>query len=316
MVEAAADGQRLDVYLAAKLPGLSRARVQALIADNLVSIVAGPRAPSMVGPVVRLRPADRVRAGQLIAVSIPAAAPTGLRPEPIPLDIVYEDRDLLIVDKPAGLTVHPGAGRASGTLVHAVLSHCPDLPGIGGEQRPGIVHRLDKDTSGVLVVAKTEHALRGLQSQIQRRHARRQYLALVHGRLARREGTIDAPIGRDPRHRTRMAVVGSGRRAITHYRVIEIFDRATLVEVHLGTGRTHQIRVHFASIGHPVVGDPVYARRSNPWGLRRQALHACRLSFNHPVTGRALAFSSPIPADIREAIDALRRETAAPRRSS
>ncbi|MGH6719110.1 MAG: RluA family pseudouridine synthase [Alphaproteobacteria bacterium] len=300
IVEAAAHGRRLDVYLAEKLPASSRARAQALIVGNLVRI------DSRAARRGRVRAGDRVRAGETITVEIPPAKPVGLHPEHIPLDIVYEDEHLLVIDKPAGMTVHPGAGRSTGTLVHAVLAHCPDLPGIGGEQRPGIVHRLDKDTSGLLVVAKTEEALRALQTQIQTRHARREYIALVHGRVTHPHGTIDAPIGRDPRHRTRMAVVASGRRAQTHYRVTEVFDRATLVEARLETGRTHQIRVHFASIGHPVVGDPVYARRPNPWGLRRQALHAFRLAFDHPVSGQALAFASPVPPDMREAIDAVR----------
>jgi 23S rRNA pseudouridine1911/1915/1917 synthase len=315
IVEAAAGGRRLDVYLAEKLPALSRARVQALIADGFVGIRQERRRPpsgsSRPARPGRVRAGDRVRGGETITVEIPPAKPVGLHPEHIPLDIVYEDGHLLVIDKPAGLTVHPGAGRPTGTLVHAVLAHCPDLPGIGGEQRPGIVHRLDKDTSGLLVVAKTEEALRALQTQIQTRHARREYVALVHGRVTRPQGTIDAPIGRDPRHRTRMAVVASGRRAVTHYRVAEEFDRATLVEARLETGRTHQIRVHFASIGHPVLGDPVYARRANPWGMRRQALHAFRLAFDHPVTGRALAFTSPIPPDMREAIETLRRGVSA-----
>jgi len=220
--------------------------------------------------------------------------------------VVYEDDALLVVDKPAGMTVHPGAGRTSGTLVHAVLAHCPDLPQIGGADRPGIVHRLDKDTSGLLVVAKTEVAWRGLQAQIQSRRARREYLALVHGRLRRPSGVIDAPIGRDPRHRTRMAVVASGRRAVTHYRVAESFEDATLLEVRLETGRTHQIRVHLAHLGHPVVADPVYGRRTNPRGMRRQALHARTLALTHPISGAALTFRAPLPADFEEVLRALR----------
>jgi 23S rRNA pseudouridine1911/1915/1917 synthase len=249
-----------------------------------------------------------VRAGDLIVVEIPPARPTELRPEPIPLEIVYEDGELLVINKPAGLAVHPGAGRPTGTLVHAVLAHCPDLPGIGGGVRPGIVHRLDKDTSGLLVVAKTEAALRALQEQIQARRARRDYLALVHGTVAAEEGTIDAPLGRDARHRTRMAVVASGRRAVTHYRVVERFADATLLEVRLQTGRTHQIRVHCASIGHPVVGDRLYGRRSNPWGLRRQALHAFKLSFAHPATGAEMSFVAPLPGDMEAVLGQLREE--------
>jgi 23S rRNA pseudouridine1911/1915/1917 synthase len=258
-----------------------------------------------------VRPAHRVRAGERVRVEIPPPAPAALTPEPIPLAVVFEDADLLVVDKPAGLPVHPGAGRATGTLVHAVLAHCPDLPGIGGRERPGIVHRLDKDTSGLLVVAKTEAALRALQAQIQSREVRREYLALVWGRVARAEGTIDAPIGRDPRHRTRMAVVPAGRRAVTGYRVVERFDDATLLELRLETGRTHQIRVHCASIGHPVVGDPTYGRRPNAWGLRRQALHAHRLAFAHPGSGVALSFTSALPGDIAGALARLRADARA-----
>lgn len=288
---------------------MSRSRLQDLIAGGHVVVGVVGRFP--VDPARathRVRASQRLRAGDRIGVDIPAARPAGagLEPEAIPLSILYEDRDLLVVDKPAGMTVHPGAGRPSGTLVHAVLAHCPDLPGIGGELRPGIVHRLDKDTSGVLVVAKTEAALRHLQAQIQSRRARRDYLALVHGRIARRVGTIDAPIGRDPRHRTRMAVVASGRRAVTHYRVAESFDQATLLEARLDTGRTHQIRVHCAHLGHPVVGDGVYGRRPNPWGLQRQALHACRLAFVHPASDEEMTFNAPLPDDIEAALRLLR----------
>jgi 23S rRNA pseudouridine1911/1915/1917 synthase len=314
-VEAAAAGRRLDVFLAARLPHLSRARLQALIASGQVAVGAAGAdrdsdrgvdgAPGAAGS--RVRAAHRVRAGERIAVEIPPVGPPTLEPEPIPLAIAFEDDDLLVIDKPAGLTVHPGAGQPTGTLVHAVLAHCPDLPGIGGEHRPGIVHRLDKDTSGLMVVAKSERALRSLQAQIQHRSARRDYLALVHGRVARMEGTVDAPIGRDPRHRTRMAIVASGRRAVTRYRVAERFADATLLEVGLETGRTHQIRVHCASLGHPVVGDRVYGPRPNPWGMRRQALHAFRLALVHPVTGADMVFTTPLPPDMEAALQMVRR---------
>ncbi len=262
---------------------------------------------------MRVRPSDRLRSSDRVEVEIPPlpAAATALAPDPILLlSVVYEDSDLLVVDKPAGMTVHPGAGRPSGTLVQAVLAHAPDLPLIGGADRPGIVHRLDKDTSGVLVVAKTEAAWRGLQAQIQSRRARREYLALVHGRVERPSGVIEASIGRDPRHRTRMAVVASGRRAVTRYTVAERFDDATLLDVRLDTGRTHQIRVHLAYLGHPVVGDPVYAHRANPWGIRRQALHARTLAFTHPTTGKEMVFHAPLPADFEEALLALRASPA------
>lgn len=301
------------------MPELSRARLQALIHAGHVAVVppgGKPDTPPVGEPAVppgtpRPKPSYRVRIGEHVTLDIPEAEPAMLRPEPIPLDIVFEDEHLLVVNKPAGLTVHPGAGRVTGTLVHAVLSHCPDLPGIGGEQRPGIVHRLDKDTSGLMVVAKTEAALRGLQAQLAARRARREYLALVHGVVRRAEGTIDAPIGRDPRHRTRMAVVPSGRRAVTRFRVVERFKDATLLDVRLETGRTHQIRVHCAWLGHPVVGDPAYGRRPTTWGLRRQALHAHRLAFTHPVTAASLQFAVPLPADIEAALRALRARATA-----
>lgn len=299
---------------------MSRTRLQALIASGRVAL-RGPAQSAARGTITRVRPSTRVRAGDIVDVEIPprGAAVEVLHPEPIPLAVIYEDDDLLVVNKPPGMTVHPGAGQSSGTLVHAVLARCPDLPPIGGADRPGIVHRLDKDTSGLLVVAKTEAAWRGLQAQIQSRRARRDYLALVHGRVQQSSGVIDAPLGRHRRHRTRMAVVASGRRAVTHYRVAERFDEATLLEVRLDTGRTHQIRVHCAHLGHPVVGDPIYGRRANPWGLRRQALHARGLAFVHPVSGAALAFSAPLPADIEAALQALRgtvrRPPSAPGRS-
>jgi 23S rRNA pseudouridine1911/1915/1917 synthase len=298
VVDAAAAGCRLDAFLAARVPALSRARLQGLIAAGCVTVarLAGRR----------VRPAARLRAGDVVVLVVPPPAPVVLQPEPLPLDIVYEDADVLVVNKPAGLVVHPGAGRTSGTLVHAVLAHCPDLPGIGGAHRPGIVHRLDKDTSGLLVVAKTEAALRHLQAEIAAKRATRDYLALVWGRPSPAAGTIEAPIGRDPRRRTRMAVRPDGRPAVTRYRVLEAFPEAALLEVRLVTGRTHQIRVHCAHIGHPVVGDPVYGRRRNPWGLQRQALHAFRLAFTHPRDGRALQFEVPLPEDLATALRALR----------
>jgi 23S rRNA pseudouridine1911/1915/1917 synthase len=280
--------------------------LQRLIAGGHVAHHPGDRGPT-AGSRRQARAGDRLRGGDRIEIEVPPTRPTALLPEPIPLDVVYEDAELLVINKPAGLTVHPGAGRQTGTLVHAILAHCPGLPGIGGEDRPGIVHRLDKDTSGLLVVAKTERALRALQAQIQTRRAGREYRALVHGRVAKPEGRIEAPIGRDPRHRTRMAVVATGRHAVTHYRVAEVFAAATLLDVRLETGRTHQIRVHCAYLGHPVVGDPVYGRRPNPWGLGRQALHAHRLTFLHPVTGAALKFTAPLPVDMAAALRLLRR---------
>lgn len=261
------------------------------------------------------RPAARVRAGQRVAVVVPPREEAGVTPQAIPLDVVHEDADLLVINKPAGLTVHPGAGQPSGTLVNAIAARAPELLRLGGGLRPGIVHRLDKDTSGLLVVARTEEALRSLQQQVADRTMRRTYLALVVGRVAHDEGRIEAPIGRDPHHRTRMAVVRSGRQAATRYRVLERMAAHTLVEASLVTGRTHQIRVHFAHIGHPVAGDPVYGGRAaseRGLGLARQALHAYRLAFRHPRSGTEAAFEAAPPADFTAALDRARAEGAAP----
>ncbi len=279
-------GRRLDVAIAERIPELSRARIARLAAQGRTLVDGTPR-----------KAAFRLRAGQRVRVLVPPPAPADLTPEPIPLRILYEDADLLVVDKPAGLPVHPAPGHPSGTLVNALLARVPDLPGIGGTLRPGIVHRLDKDTSGLLVVAKTEAAQRSLASQLRARTVVRTYLAVVRGRVRRDAGTVSAPIGRHPVHRKRMAVVPAGREAVTHYTVLERFPAATLVACRLQTGRTHQIRVHLAHIGHPVLGDPVYGRAHVP-EMRRQALHAARLEFTHPRTGRPMAFAAPIPQDM------------------
>jgi 23S rRNA pseudouridine1911/1915/1917 synthase len=251
-----------------------------------------------------MKAGEKLTAGSLIEAVVPPPAPAEPLAESIPLSILYEDEHLLAVDKPAGLAVHPGPGHSAGTLVNAVLAHCPDLPGIGGVQRPGIVHRLDKDTSGVILIAKTEAAHRGLSGQLQRREIKKTYLALVEGRVDPIEALIEAPIGRDPNNRRRMAVLATnGRDAQTRYRVLEQFPTQCLVEASPITGRTHQIRVHLASIGHPVVADPIYGRPSplSP----RVLLHAHRLSFDHPVTGEPLSLEAPLPADFREALGKL-----------
>jgi len=242
---------------------------------------------------------------------VPPPPPATVAPEDISLPVVFEDEHLLVINKPPALTVHPGAGRPSGTLVNAVLARVPGLARVGSRQRPGIVHRLDKDTTGLLVVAKTSVAYASLSSQVARRTVNRTYLALVHGVLPHEERTITAPIGRHPRHRTRMAVVPRGREAITRYRVLERLARYTLVEAHLVTGRTHQIRVHFAHIGHPVAGDPVYAGRPDELGIGRQALHAHRLQFLHPASGKEMAFEAPPPADFTAAVERARAQGAA-----
>jgi 23S rRNA pseudouridine1911/1915/1917 synthase len=285
-------GLRLDQALARLLPGESRSRLARLIEEGHVT-VDGAAAASR----------RKMRSGEAVDVALVARpSDAAHRPEAIALAVVHEDRDLLVIDKPAGLVVHPGSGNWAGTMLNALLHHAPatrELP------RAGIVHRLDKDTSGLLVVAKNEPAQADLVRQLQARTVRRTYLALVRGRLASAAGSVDAPIGRHPVHRTRMAVVEGGKPAVTHYRVREAFERHTLLECDLETGRTHQIRVHLASIGHPLEGDAVYAGRG-PKLLGRQALHAWKLAFRHPRTGEAMRFESPLPEDLRELLARLR----------
>ncbi len=297
-------GQRTDRFLADAIGTLSRSRVKSLMQEGAV----------LRDDVALLDPAELVRPGTRFVVQPPAL--TAARPEPqsIPFDILHEDSDLIVLDKPAGLVVHPAPGNEDGTLVNALLAHCGDsLPGIGGERRPGIVHRLDKDTSGVMVVAKTEQALATLSAAFAAHDIDRAYQALVWGRPAPAAGEIEGAIGRDPRERKRMAVVArGGKHALTRYRTLHAWPPAvTLIECVLATGRTHQIRVHLASAGHPVVGDPVYLRRvpaaarslsgevrSAMLDFPRQALHAARLGFAHPRTGRVLSFERPMPADM------------------
>jgi 23S rRNA pseudouridine1911/1915/1917 synthase len=319
-IASAPEDGRLDKALALAFPDISRARFQSLIAEGRVSVE---------GAAVRQARA-KVKTGQRLAVTIPAAAPPAPQAEAIALTIVHEDRDLIVIDKPAGLVVHPGAGNATGTLVNALIAHCGDsLSGIGGVKRPGIVHRLDKDTSGLLVVAKTDAAHRSLSDQFAA-HGRdgrleRAYLALVWGAPERRSGTVEAGLARSPANRQKMAVSRSSlaRHAITHYEVLERFGSppvASLVRCVLETGRTHQIRVHMAHIGHPLLADPVYgtgfksaaaklpvAAREALNTLNRQALHATLLGFEHPRTGRMLRFESPAPRDLARLIAALRK---------
>ena len=324
-----AAGARIDQWLAAQLaPDLSRSRIQALIRDGQVSVD---------GAVERSQ-GRRLAAGERIRLVLPEPAPAAPAAEDIPLAVLYEDDDLIVIDKPAGLVVHPGAGNPTGTLVNALIRHCgASLSGIGGVRRPGIVHRLDKDTSGVLVVAKNDRAHRAL-SEAFADHGRtgdleRAYDALVWGAPARMTGTVDAPLGRSAADRTRRAVVPEGRadarRAVTHFTVRERFGEdargtrqpvAALVECRLETGRTHQIRVHMAHIGHPLVGDRDYGRafltKANklapPLGdlvraFPRQALHARLLAFRHPSTGAPMRFEAPLPADLAELVEGFRR---------
>ncbi len=296
VVEPEAAGERLDRYLAAHLPELSRAQIQRLIEQGAVQ--AGGRA---------VRPSTKVAAGQEIVIAIPSPAPATPLPEAIPLDVVYEDDDLLVVDKPAGMVVHPAPGHAGGTLVNALLARCPDLAGIGGELRPGIVHRLDKETSGLIVVAKHERAHRWLAAQLKARQMDKRYLALVDGAPATATGTIDAPIGRDPRHPQRMAVVAGGREALTHFHLLRRYPHHCLLEVRPVTGRTHQIRVHLASIGCPVAGDRVYGRRQPTLPLARHFLHAARLTFRL-LSGQTRTFEAPLPPDLQLVLDCLERQ--------
>ncbi len=298
-----AAGTRLDRFLTDAIGTVSRSRVKSLIGEGAVA---------EAGVVLR-DPASAVHSGRCYVVSPPALTSATPAPQDIPLHILYEDADLLVLDKAAGLVVHPAPGNQDGTLVNALLAHCGDtLPGIGGERRPGIVHRLDKDTSGVMVVAKSELAMVGLAEAFATRDLDRAYLALCWGVPAPTTGVIDAPIGRDPRDRKRMAVVArGGKQAVTHYKLRHTwFGGVALVQCRLATGRTHQIRVHLAQAGHPIVGDPVYLRRIPaaaklaPPDARaalldfpRQALHAASLGFRHPRTGAALMFTTPLPAD-------------------
>lgn len=301
VVVPAGGGGRADRY-AADLSGLSRSRVQRLMAEGRVTADGTPvKANSIVGP------------GAVIVIDVPPPAPAGIEPEAIPLSVVWEDADVLVVDKPAGLVVHPSPGHWSGTLVNALLARDTAYGGIAGVERPGIVHRLDKDTSGLLMVAKTDAAQAGLMAQLKARRVKKTYLALVQGSVQAAAGRIEAPIGRDPRNRQRMAVVPDGRPSVTGYRVRERFAGWTLIEVDLVTGRTHQIRVHLAALGHPVAGDTVYGTgtaRRGPEGLGRLFLHAWRLVFATPATGDLVRLEAALPTEL-EAVLAALRDTAA-----
>jgi 23S rRNA pseudouridine1911/1915/1917 synthase len=293
-------GTRLDKYLAEQLPDVSRSYLRQLIADGLVQIDGKSRKPSY-----KIAPAEH------IVVEVPPPQPETLVPESIPLDIVYEDDDVIVLNKPAGLVVHPAPGHPSGTLVNALLAHDPTMA-VSGTNRPGIVHRLDKDTSGLMVVAKHDRAKLALVEQWQARTVKKGYITLVRGMVAPEEGTIDAPIERDSVNRKRMKTGLHGRPAITHFRVRERFTNATLLDVRLETGRTHQIRVHLAFIDHPVVGDSLYNRFSGPMGghnaiAARQFLHASLLGFRLP-DGRQLEFGSDLPDDLHAILSTLRHE--------
>ncbi len=293
-------GERLDVFVAkaAAGEGISRTRAQALIEEGNVLLNGGG-----------CKPSAKVKPGDLVVLTMPPPEKWDVAAEDIPLDIVYEDRDVLVINKARGMVVHPAAGHWQGTLVNAILARCPDLAGIGGEIRPGIVHRLDKDTTGLIVVAKNEPVLKSLQDQIKAREVRRTYVALCLGKVRQDAGTVDAPIGRHPVHRKKMAVVPTGRSAVTDYEVLARFAaQYTLILANLRTGRTHQIRVHMAHLGHPVAGDPVYSRGKDDLGLEGQALHALALRFRHPATGQSMEFGAPLPDDLKKALEVLARK--------
>jgi 23S rRNA pseudouridine1911/1915/1917 synthase len=293
-------GERLDRYLTHALPDLSRSQVQRLMRQGLVTL-DGEKA----------KPGTPVRPGMRVVVRIPPSPSDEILPQPIPLDVVYEDDDVLVVNKPAGMVVHPAYGHRQGTLVNALLARYPDLA-VGDRGRPGIVHRLDRDTSGLIVVAKTEDALQHLRRQFKSRKVQKTYLTLVHGRPPAMEGIIEAPMGRDPHQRQRMAVVAGGRAARTHYRLLEDLGDYSLLTVSPETGRTHQIRVHLAWLGVPVVGDRVYGRERGArrakydMALGRQFLHAWRLSFERLGGKGAVMLEAPLPADLQQTINALR----------
>jgi len=299
-------GLRLDIFLSQKDAGLSRSQARRLI-DGGEALVDGRPA----------RASHRLRPGERVSLHRPPPVPAGIVAEEIPLDIRYEDDAVLVVDKPAGMVVHPAAGNSRGTLVNALQFHCGRLSSVGGLMRPGIVHRLDKGTSGLMVIAKTDEAHRHLSEQFKKRRVSKHYTVLVHGDLREDEGVIDAPVGRHPVERKKMSTASRrGKAALTRWRVLERYGDCTLLEAQIETGRTHQIRVHLGAMGHPVVGDAVYggskraadrtALRAALKRLARQALHAGRLSFLHPLTGRVMSFESPLPADMAEVIDFLK----------
>ena len=300
-------GLRLDRALGELFSDYSRNFLANLVTDGRVRIDGTPAT----------KHSQRVEADQSLEIDVPDAAPSGIASQEIPLTVLHEDADVVVIDKPAGLVVHPAAGHADGTLVNALLFHVKDLSGVGGEIRPGIVHRLDKDTSGVMIIAKHDAAHRKLTEAWNTERVRKEYVALVYGTPSNDRGTIEAPIGRDPRDRKRMAVVAGGRAAITDYEVAERLRYVSLVRCRLRTGRTHQIRVHMKHLGHPIVGDPVY---SGPqWrgipdkkvqkllsSLERQMLHAARITFAHPSSGTSMTFEAPLPEDFAKVIEAMR----------
>ena len=313
IVTAEEEHQRLDLLLGPYCEGLSRSRIQTLIKEGAITVADRVE-----------RASYKVRQGDRIDIDLPDPKLLAVEPQPIPLDILFEDRDLLVVNKPAGMTVHPAPGVWRDTLVNALLHHCRDLSGINGVLRPGIVHRLDRDTTGLLVVAKNDRSHRLLAAQLEARTMRRSYRAIIWGTLASDEVEVDEPIGRHPRDRKLMAVVATGRNALTRFSMVERYPFLSLVEARLKTGRTHQIRVHLLHLGHPVFGDPTYGGRNRVGGIRsdhasrarqllamidRQALHAQRLRFTHPASGRSMEFEVDPPEDFVSLVEAARTAT-------
>lgn len=278
-------GERIDAWLADQFDGLSRSYLQKLIRDGLV--LADDRS---------VKANYRLRGGEILKVEIPELITPEILPEDIPLEVLYEDDDLIFVNKPRGIVVHPAAGHLNGTLVNALMYHCGNsLSGINGVARPGIVHRIDRDTSGVIVACKNDAAHRSLAEQFAVHSITRRYYAICHGRFRTEEGSVDAPIGRSPKDRKKMAVVSGGKHAVTHYRVLDQNDRYALVRLELETGRTHQIRVHMTHLGHPLLGDSVYGNHSDPFRAEGQTLHAAVLGLVHPTEGKYMEFTAPLP---------------------
>jgi 23S rRNA pseudouridine1911/1915/1917 synthase len=289
-------GVRLDVFLAGKIPSLSRSHIQNIIKEKLVKVDGRP-----------VKSNHRVKEGEHISVSVPPPRAITIEPENILIDIIYEDKDIIVINKSQGMVVHPAVGNYSGTLVNALLFRCKELSGINGEIRPGIVHRIDKDTSGLLVVAKNDMAHRDLAMQIKAKTPTRIYRAIVHKNVKTDKGTVCAPIGRHPSERKKMAVIAGGREAVTHYTVLERFGDYTYIEARLETGRTHQIRVHMAYIGHPLVGDKVYGVKKEKFQLAGQTLHAAQLALKHPRTGEYMEFNAPLPEYFENLLMLLRK---------
>jgi len=289
-------GKRIDVFLAEKIDGYSRSYLKKVIEDKLVTVCGEVKKANY-----------KLKLGDKIKVLMPSPVNLEIKPEDIDIDVIYEDDVLLVVNKPQGMVVHPAHGNYRGTLVNALLKRCHGLSGINGVIRPGIVHRIDKNTSGVIVVAKTNEAHLDLSQQLKNHTIERKYIALLEGRLKEEKGTIDAPIGRDPFNRKKMAVTSkNSKNAVTHYRVLELFKANTLIEARLETGRTHQIRVHMAYIGHPVVGDTVYGYKKQRFKLEGQLLHAALLGFVHPVTKKYMEFTAPLPDYFEKILNTLR----------